>query len=255
MMRTPSEIFSLEGRAALVAGGSKGIGKGIAEALAGAGADVVVASRHPDDAASLVQALIRQGVRAHAIRMDLSDPEQCAAAVDEAYQFLGRLDILVNSGGIAATRPALEITPDEWDRVLDTNLRGGFFLSQAAVRKMAGGGRIIHVASILGLVGTRHLASYVASKGGVVQLCKALALEWAGLGVTVNAIAPSYIETDMNAEAFANPRFREKVLSKTPLGRLGTLADVQGVALLLASDAGAYITGQTLVVDGGWVAE
>lgn len=256
-MRTPGEIFGLSGKVALVAGGSRGIGRGIAEALAGAGADVIIASRHREQGEEVAAALRTSGRRATALALDLGNPDQVAQAVDEACRWAGRLDIVVGSGGTAITRAALDITPAEWDQVLNTNLRGAFFLSQAAARCMRanGGGRIIHVASILGLVGAKAVSLYVASKGGLVMLCKALALEWAGLGITVNAIAPGYVETAMNAGAFADVRFRDSVLARTPLRRLGLAADVQGVALLLASSAGDYITGQALVVDGGWTAQ
>lgn len=244
----------LTGRKALVIGGSRGIGAAIAVALAGAGADVAITSRTVQAGGPVEQAITAMGRRALSVACDVTRPADLEELVATVYRELGGLDVLVHSAGTSPTRPALEITEEDWDTVLDLNLRSAFFAARAAARRMkeAGGGSIIFVSSIMGLVAESQVAPYVASKSGLNGLTRALALEWARLGINVNALAPGYILTALNQELFANPKVLQRAIDRTPQRRLGEPEDVCGAALLLAGPAGRYITGQVLVIDGGW---
>ncbi|HEY8450401.1 MAG TPA: 3-oxoacyl-ACP reductase family protein [Bacillota bacterium] len=253
-MNQPS--FRLDGKVAIVTGGSKGIGRGLAEVLARAGAAVAVSSRHLEQAEAAAAELRALGAEALALRADVKQRADVEAMVQAVRERFGRIDVLVNNAGTVVAKPALDLTEEDWDHVLDTNLKGAFLCSQAAGRVMIeqGGGSIINIASIMGAVGDVALAAYCASKGGVVLLTKALAAEWARHGVRVNAIGPGYIKTDFNREALKDERILDRILRKTPLRRLCTIEDLAGTCLLLASDAGSYITGQTFYIDGGWTA-
>lgn len=250
-------IFNVAGRVAVVTGGSKGIGRGLAEALARAGANVVVCSRNLTDASTTAEELRKYGVEAMAFSVDVKNKEQVQAMVDGTVAHFGQIDILINSAGVVVAKPVVDMTEDEWDYVIDTNLKGTFLCCQAVGRVMiekGTGGRIINVSSILGAVGDVVVSSYCASKGGVVLLTKALAAEWARYGITVNAIGPSYIITDFNREALSDERVYNRIINKTPMRRLATIDDLIGTVLLLASDASSFITGQTIYIDGGWTA-
>ena len=247
-------LFDLSGKVALVTGANTGIGQGIALALAKAGADIVLtARRDPSETRALVEA---QGVRAHVIMADLSSIEPCNRIVSQTVEAFGRLDILVNNAGIIRRNDALDFTEDDWDAVMDTNLKVLFFLCQAAGRQMVGngGGSIINIASMLTFQGGIRVASYTASKSGVGGLTKLLANEWAAKGINVNAIAPGYIATNNTAALQSDETRNRQILERIPAGRWGEPDDIGGAAVFLASDAAKYVQGHVLAVDGGWLA-
>lgn len=250
----PDSTFDLTGRVALVTGANTGIGQGIAVALARAGADIVLtARRDPSETRALVEA---EGARAHVIMADLATTEPCERIVSETVEAFGRLDILVNNAGIIRRNDALDFTEDDWDAVMNTNLKVLFFLCQAAGRQMAqsGAGSIINIASMLTFQGGIRVASYTASKSGVGGLTKLLANEWAAKGINVNAIAPGYIATNNTAALQADEDRNRQILERIPAGRWGEPGDIGGAAVFLASDAARYVQGHILAVDGGWLA-
>lgn len=247
--------FSLEGRVALVTGANTGIGAAIATGLAAAGADIAAIGRsEPAETAAAVRAA---GRRLHWCRADLADRPDSAAILADAVAALGRADILVNNAGIIRRAEALEFGERDWDEVMDVNLRSVFFLSQAFARTLVAagrGGKIINVASMLSFQGGIRVASYTASKSGVLGLTRLLANEWASRGINVNAIAPGYFATN-NTEALRNdPTRSREILARIPAGRWGTPDDVSGVAVFLASRAADYMHGAVVPVDGGWLA-
>jgi NAD(P)-dependent dehydrogenase (short-subunit alcohol dehydrogenase family) len=246
--------FGLGGRTALVIGGSRGIGLGIAQALHGAGARVALAARSAEDLAAAAETLPSPGHPASTFAVDVRSVAAVQALVSDVHTALGRLDILVNSAGVNIRKPAAEITEADWDSVLDINLRAIFFACQAAARCMRaqGDGRILNVASGADLLSVSNIAPYSISKAGVRQLTRALAAEWAADGIRVNGVAPGRVRTSMTEAVFADPLTHAAMVEKIPLGRVSVPGDLAGTALLLLSDAGAYITGQTLSVDGGW---
>jgi NAD(P)-dependent dehydrogenase (short-subunit alcohol dehydrogenase family) len=252
--------MTLEGRRALVTGaGSRGIGRAIAEALGAAGADVAV--HYFGDGAvtrDLVDGLRASGRRAVGLAADLADPAAARALVRRAAADLDGLDVVVCCAAVLSRVPFLDLTDAEWDRVHAVNLRGYFATGQEAARHMVArgaGGRIIMVSSVNQVTVNRGIAHYVATKGGVMQLARAMALELAPAGITVNLIAPGTIETDLNREFLAEPRNRQAKLGLIPMGRVGRPEDVAGAAVFLASEAAAYVTGATIVVDGGLTLE
>ena len=252
------EAFSLAGDVALVTGGGSGLGRAIALALAAHGADVAVTelpgrTELAESTADEVRALGRRAAVAPLDVTDLSSVDRLVPAVVDA---LGRLDVLVNNAGLNIQRHALEVSEEDWDRVLDVNLKGLFFCSQAAGRHMvkSGGGRIVNIASQMGLVGYWRRAAYCSSKAGVVNLTRVLAIEWAQHGITVNAIAPTFVLTPLTEPMFEDAAFKADVLSRIPLGHLADTSDVANAAVYLASPAAKMVTGQTLAVDGGWTA-
>jgi 2-deoxy-D-gluconate 3-dehydrogenase len=249
-----SHPFDLAGRVAIVTGANTGIGQAIAVALAQAGADVACVGR---TAAEETAAQIRDlGRRAVVIDADLSTIEPVGRVVAETLDAFGRLDILVNNAGIIRRADAVDFSEEDWDAVIDTNLKSVFFLSQAAGRHMiaAGGGRIINIASMLTFQGGIRVPSYTAAKSGVGGLTKLLANEWAKHNVTVNAIAPGYIATSNTAALQADAERNRAIVERIPAGRWGTPGDLGGAAVFLASDAAAYVQGHVLAVDGGWLA-
>jgi 2-deoxy-D-gluconate 3-dehydrogenase len=246
--------FDLSGKVAVVTGANTGIGQGIALALAQAGADIALVARSN---ASETAALIEQtGRRVTIIAADLATIEPCGRIVEETLRNLGGLDILVNNAGIIRRNDALDFTEDDWDAVLDTNLKVAFFLAQAAARQMVdhGGGAIINIASMLTFQGGIRVASYTASKSGIGGLTKLLANEWAAKGINVNAIAPGYIATNNTAALQADADRNRQILERIPAGRWGEPSDLGGAAVFLASDAARYVQGHILAVDGGWLA-
>ena len=248
----------LDGRIAIVTGAGSGIGKALAVAVAEAGADCV-ATELPERMADLepVCAEVKKlGRRALALPLRLPDMSSIDSFVAAAVREMGRVDILVNNAGVNIPRDALELTEEDWDGVLDVNLKGLFFLSQRVAKEMmaAGGGRIVNIASQGGVVGYYKRAAYCSSKAGVVNLTRVLALEWAQHGINVNAVGPTFILTPLTQSTFDDPVLREDLLKRIPLGRVGQPEDVAGAVVFLASPAADLITGHTLLVDGGWTA-
>jgi len=249
--------FSLARRIALVTGANRGIGRGLVDALAAAGATVAVTSRTRDDAVAVAAEVIAQGGDASAHELDVADVASIRRAVDEVVQQHGRLDVLVANAGLGANHAALDVSEHDWDEMMDVNAKGLFFTAQAAGRVMVaqGSGRIVAISSQASLVGIRDHAVYCASKGAVNQFVRVLALEWATSGVTVNAVAPTFIHTPGTAERLDDPEYLAGVVDRIPMGHVGTIADVAGAVVYLASDAAAMVTGTILPVDGGWTAQ
>jgi 2-dehydro-3-deoxy-D-gluconate 5-dehydrogenase len=249
-----SDWFRLDGKVALVTGASAGIGAGIAEALAEAGADVACHgnSRPADATTELVKA---KGRRAAALSGDLSDRATPARLVGEVLERFGRIDLLINNAGIIRRAPAVDHSDSDWDDVLAINLTSIFGLCKVAGRHLLaqGGGKIVNIASLLSFQGGVNVPGYAAAKGGVAQLTRALANEWAGRGVNVNAIAPGYIETDNTLALRQNPERFRQISERIPAGRWGTPRDLGGAAVFLCSPASDYVHGHLLTVDGGWM--
>ncbi len=251
------DAFKLDGKVALVTGSAQGLGQAMAQALAEAGADVVVLDRR--DPVETCAAIAAIGRRVHALQRDLRGMTAAAARtiVAECVARMGRLDIVVNNAGIIRRAAALDFAEDDWNAVLDINLSSTFYLSQAAARHFvdAGqGGKLINIASVLSFQGGVLVPSYAAAKSGIAGLTRALANEWAGLGINVNAIAPGYLETEVTAGLRADPARSTAVLARIPAGRWGDPSDLKGVVVFLASDASAYVHGAIISVDGGWLA-
>lgn len=249
--------MDLSGKAAIVTGSTKGLGYGMAIGLAKAGADIVVVSRSQADCDRVAAEITTMGRRAIGVSTDVGNLEQIQRLVDKTVSELGRIDILVNNAGTAVTKRAEELTEADWDRVVDVNLKGVFFCAQIVGRQMIKQkrGKIINVASIFGLVGDRAVVPYCASKGGVIQLTRVLALEWAKHNIQVNALAPGYVKTPMNEKELTDEKVLNHVLKSIPVRRLGEIEDMAGPTIFLASEASNYMTGQVLVVDGGWTAQ
>ncbi|MDE3080223.1 MAG: SDR family oxidoreductase [Paracoccaceae bacterium] len=249
--RTPS--FRLDGRRALVAGASSGIGRAAAVALAEAGAAVTLAARSADRLASLEAEMRSAGLAAEALPLDIAD----AAATDAALAARPAFDILVNSAGLARHAPAVATSETDFDAVASVNLRAAFFLTRAVARGLIAAGRpgsLINVSSQMGHVGGPDRAVYAATKHAVEGMTKAMAIEWAPQGIRVNTLAPTFIRTPLAEQTLADPERRAWVLSKIKLGRLGEVEDIMGAVVFLASDAAAMVTGTSLLIDGGWTA-
>ncbi|HWA37217.1 MAG TPA: glucose 1-dehydrogenase [Burkholderiales bacterium] len=249
------EHFDLKGRVAIVTGGNGGIGLGMARGLAKAGASVAVAGRNEEKNAAAVKALEALGARAVALQGDVLVASDCRALVDRAAQHFGRLDILVNNAGIAIRKPPQAYSAEEWHRVMDSNLTSAFLCSQAAYphMKKAGGGKILSIGSILSLMGAPFAVAYAASKGGLVQMTRALATAWAADNIQVNAILPGWIDTDLTVSARKEVAgLNERVLARTPAGRWGDTKDFEAIAVLLAGPGSQFITGAAIPVDGGY---
>ena len=247
--------FSLKGKVALVTGSSRGLGAGIACALAEAGATIALHGSRAVPVAT-VEEVEKRGVRAIVLSGDVSDADVCARLIEQVIAELGTIDILVNNAGTIRRSPAAEHPLEDWRAVLDTNLSSVFHLTQHAGRQMLqqGSGKVINIASLLTFQGGVFVPSYAAAKGGVGQLTKAFANEWAAKGINVNAIAPGYMETDNTAALRADATRSRQILERIPAGRWGAPADLGGAAVFLASRASDYIHGQVLAVDGGWLA-
>ena len=242
-------LFDLTGKVAFVTGASSGLGAHFARVLARAGAEVIVAARRVDKLEETAHAITAAGGRCSVVPLDVTD----TASVDTVAPLLDRVDILVNNAGVVREGPALTMSADDWDTVVDTNLKGLFLLAQAAGRVMTAralGGSIINIASILGLRQGGGMLPYAVSKAGVIQLTKLLALEWARHGIRVNALAPGYIDTDLNRD-FWESEVGSALIKRIPQRRLGVPDDLDGALLLLASDASLYMNGSVIVVDGG----
>jgi NAD(P)-dependent dehydrogenase (short-subunit alcohol dehydrogenase family) len=248
--------FSLEGRVAVVTGGGRGIGRAIALGFAEAGADVAVIGRSRDVLESAAAEIAEQGRRGLAVEADLRAVGLIPGLLDRVTSELGGLDVIVNSAGVQITGPSLDVTEEVWDATLDSNLKQVFFCCQAAARHFVeqGRGKIINLGSTFSLVGFPQFAAYNAAKGGILQLTRTLASEWAGLGVNVNAIGPTAIRTELNAYLLDDQSFLDFFLPKVPAGRVGRTGDVVGAAVFLASAASDFVHGHLLLVDGGYTA-
>lgn len=253
-----SRLFNLEGKTALVTGGGRGLGEWLATGLAEAGADVVIASRKLEACERVAAAVEKLGRRAWAIEADISDLEDIERLVDDTLSRVSRLDILVNNAALAWGAPLFDHTAKQWDRVFDLNLRGLFFLSQRVAKHMveAGGGNIIHISSVAALRGVSDMLepsiAYTASKGALHTLTRDMAIKLAPHGIRVNTIAPGAFDTDMLAYIRSDSERDRAFLARMPLGRVGQEDDAKGAVVYLASAASAFVTGQILVVDGGW---
>ena len=253
-----NDVFSLEGRNALITGGSKGLGYAMAEALARAGADVAITSRHGQELTGAAEALARKSKRrVLPIVADVTRRDQVASMTDQALRALGRLDILVNNAGINIRQPTIEQSEEDFRRIIDTNLVGAFLVAQSVGRHLVRqkSGSVINVASMIGMVGLAERPGYTSSKGGLIQLTRTMALEWAPAGVRVNALCPGPFETDINTPVLNDPAARAFFLERIPLGRWGKPQELGGAIVFLASDASSFMTGATLTIDGGWTAQ
>ena len=250
-------MFPLKGKTALITGASRGIGQAIAKGFAKAGADLVLVSRNSKSLGNVSKEISRLGRKALPIVADIGIADEIKKAVDEALLVFPRIDILVNNAGISpALRRAEELSLHEWEEILRVNLTGTFLFCQTVGKVMIqqGGGKIINMVSVGAVVGFPRQVGYCASKGGILQLTKVLALDWARFNIQVNAIGPSYIETDLTQGMRESKVISENLLSRTPMARFGKPEEVVGAALFLASDGSSYVTGQTVFVDGGWLA-
>ena len=248
-------MFDLKARVAIVTGGNGGIGLGMARGLAAAGAGVVVAARNAEKSKRAVAELEALGAIALAVSVDVTDEAAVRGLVSTTQARFGRLDILINNAGTNIRKPIHEYTLAEWHRVLDTNLTSAFLCSHAAysLMKQAGGGKVINIGSMMSIFGASFAPAYAASKGGIVQLTKSMATAWAADNIQVNAVLPGWIETDLTADAKREvPGLNENVLRRTPAKRWGTIEDMAGIAVFLASSASDFVTGAAIPVDGGY---
>jgi 2-deoxy-D-gluconate 3-dehydrogenase len=248
-------MFDLKGRVAVVTGGNGGIGLGMAKGLGLAGARVAIAARNQDKSRAAVETLAQLGAEAIAVSVDVADEASVEAAMRSVTERLGRLDVLVNNAGINIRKQPHEYTLAEWRSVIDTNLTSAFLCSRAVypVMKAAGGGKIINIGSMMSIFGASFAAAYSASKGGIVQLTKALATAWARDNIQVNAVLPGWIDTELTQNARRQVTgLHESVLRRTPAGRWGELDDMAGVAVFLAAPASDFVTGTAIPVDGGF---
>ena len=247
-------LFDLSGRVAVVTGGNGGIGLGMAKGLAAAGASVVVAARNAEKGQQAAATLAASGVKSAFIALDVADEDSCRAIIDETVARFGRLDILVNNAGTSIRKPPESFTAAEWHAVLDTNLTGALFCSQAAYPVMKeAGGKIINIGSMYSIFGTSYGAAYAASKGGLVQLTKSLAIAWAKDNIQVNAVLPGWIDTELTQGARRHvPELHDRVLDRTPAGRWGVPDDLAGIAVFLSAPASNFVTGAAIPVDGGY---
>jgi len=251
------DIFKLDGRVALITGGNRGLGFAMAQALAEAGANVVVTSRQEERALESAAALAgATGQRTMGLVVDVTNAEQIESMVSDVVKEFGRIDILVNNAGINIRKPVEELDEASWDLVQHTNLKAPFLCSRAAARYMKEQryGRIINISSMLGMVALPERSPYCASKGGLIQLTRVLALEWATHNITVNALCPGPLATELNIPVLNNPQANQFFLDHIPLGRWGRPEELGGAIVFLASDASSFMTGSALVIDGGWTA-
>ena len=252
------DLFKLHGRRALITGGSRGLGRVIAEALAQAGADIIIVSRSLDQCESAATAIgSKTGRKTVAIAADVSRSEDIKRLADQASREIGPIDILINSAGVNIRGPVERISESDWDAVLDLNLKAPFLMAQQFGPPMAERkwGRIVHLGSIMSAVSLPGRSPYASSKAGLLGLTQTLALEWAAQGVTVNALCPGPFATDMNRALLDDPKQYAAFIANVPMGRWGELPEITGAALFLASDASSYMTGNTIYIDGGWTAQ
>jgi NAD(P)-dependent dehydrogenase (short-subunit alcohol dehydrogenase family) len=248
------DLFDLSGRVALVTGASKGLGRAMAMGLAKAGCDLALCARDARGLRETGTAASASGVRAETFAMDVLRRENVAEAVDAVVASFGKIDILVNNAGVNVRKTTLDLSENEWDRVLDTNLKGYFLVAQAVAPHMIRQrrGKVIHISSIFGAVGMNNQLAYACSKGGINQMTKVMAIEWAPHNVQVNAIGPTYFETPLVATLRDDPERFRFINERTPMGRWGQPEELEGTVVYLASKASDFVTGQTIYVDGGW---
>lgn len=250
-----TDLFDLSGEVVLVTGASQGLGRQFARVLAGRGAAVALGARQTAKLESLAKDIGAAGGRAFAVPMDVTNQASIKAALDQAERALGPMTVLINNAGVQRERAAVDLAEADWDAVIDTNLKGAFSCATEVARRMIArgqGGNIINIASVLGLGVMGHLSPYNASKGGLIQLTKSFALEWASKQIRVNALAPGYIDTEFNHEFWATPA-GERLIKRIPQRRLGSESDLDGAIVFLASQASRYMTGAVLTVDGGFL--
>jgi len=247
------QLFDLSGKVAIVTGTSRGLGQYFARALALAGADLVITSRQAETLGEFKKEISSLGRRALPLQLDVRDYDSIQQMVENAWKHYGQIDILVNNAGCNVRKPSTEVTWQDWNLVLNTNLRGTFFVAQAVAKKMIPRqyGRIINIGSVTSVFGYAGLAPYCASRGGVKQLTMSLADDWGSSGITVNCLAPGWFKTDQNRMMYENQEWVEYLIDRIPLKRPGAPGDLAGAVVFLASDASEYITGQTILVDGG----
>jgi NAD(P)-dependent dehydrogenase (short-subunit alcohol dehydrogenase family) len=252
------EMFSLKGKTAIVVGGSKGIGKGMATGLAQAGAAVVLNSRNQTELDAAAEEIAKKtGAKAIGIAGDVTSLETINTLVKRVADEFGHIDILVNAAGVNVRKSCLDFEEEDWDRVQNVQLKAAFFMCQAVAKHMVENGirgKLINTASISSVIALRNMISYCAAKGGLVQMTKALALELAPYGICANTIAPGYTSTEMTKPLFSNPAKVAEMMSRIPQKRFGEVHDYAGIAVYLASSASDYMTGQLVIVDGGWLA-
>lgn len=256
MVFAPS--FRLDGKTALVTGAGRGIGRGVALALAESGADVAVIARNQTEIDELVIEIRNLGKQAYGIVLDVTDTGAISSAVEEVERNLAAIDIFVNSAGTNIQNLALDVSEDEWDAVLSVNLKAAFFWSQAVARAMharGSTGRMVHLASQIGAVGFQKRAAYAASKGGLVNMVKVLALEWAEAGIRVNCVGPTFVDTPLARAMLADSDIAAEVYRRIPIGRLGRVDEVAAAVIYLVSEGADLVTGHHLLVDGGWTAQ
>ena len=252
-----TSLFDLTGKVALITGGNGGIGLGMAKGLAAAGAAVAIAARDAKKSAAALEELKAAGGEAYFVELDVRKQASCRAAIEAAVARFGRLDILVNNSGTTVRKQPQDISADDWHLVLETNLTGALYCCQAAYPHFVknGGGKIVNIGSMMSVFGAAYAAPYAASKGGIVQLTKSLAIAWAKNNIQVNAILPGWIDTDLTRSARRQVEgLNEKVLARTPAGRWGNPSDFAGLAVFLAGSGSSFVTGATIAIDGGYSA-
>ena len=247
------DLFDLTGKVAIVTGASRGLGQYFTRALARAGADVVVTSRNVEALQSFTKEINSLGRRVLPLPLDVRDYQSIQEMVKAAYEYYGKIDILVNNAGCNVRKPAVDVSWEDWNLVVNTNLRGGFFVAQAVAKKMipVNYGRIINVGSVTTVAGYAGITPYCASRGGVKQMTMSLADDWGRFGITVNCLAPGWFKTAQSKVLFDNQEWVDYLIDRIPLKRAGQPHDLDGTVIFLASDASAYMTGQTLLIDGG----
>ena len=246
--------FDLTGKVAIVTGGTKGLGYGIVMTLAYYGAKVVITSRHQDDCDAVAREVMEMGQEAYGVKTDVQNIEEIQNLINKTVQKYGKVDIMVNNAGVAITKRLTDMTEEEYDRVMDSNLKSVYFGAQIAAKQMieqGNGGKIINMCSIGGVKGNNQLSTYGASKAGAINLTKSMAWEWGRYGITVNAICPGYVKTALNAAQLDDPGFKDKKLKSIPLRRFGTVEEIAALTLFLASDCCNMLTGEAIVADMG----
>ena len=249
-------MFDLTGKVAIVTGGYHGIGRGIAEGLAEAGADIVICARNQERCAEACKEIEKLGVKAVPIRCDISKSEEVEDLVAKAVKAFGKINILVNNAGVGGSeKPILEMSDEDWDYAVNIDLRGAFFCARAAAKEMMkqGGGKIINVASITAFIAMANMSAYCASKGGLVQLTKVMALEFINYNIQVNALCPGYFLTPINRKLFESEKGKKIIQNNIPMGRLGKVEELKGTAIYLASSSTDFMTGSCIIIDGGQI--